>query len=437
MFLSPALGCMDRRRFLRTGGSIAGVGLLAGCVGQGPDGDGSDGSGGDGSDGSGGDGSDGDGGGTNGDSGSIDGPVRIGALEPTSGNFTPWGQAHLAGLEFAVEQINADGGVLGAELEVTVEDTGSDPTQATDIFRRMVEQEGINAATGPVSSDVGIQTSQLAQQLSVPLLLHMAGSTKAIEPETRHTFRVGIHPALSFVRAQQQIIEQNGYERIGAVIADYGWGNSVRASIEEVIEADVNVQTASVGASDFRPFIRQFPEDLEMMISTGHPPGTISISTQMAELGYQPELTTGPSFPPAVLWGALGETAVEVNQTHVHITDVYGDRFQEVATAFAEENDARMDTHAGYGYVTGQLIAEAVRQSGSTDPGDITDTIRDIAFETLFAEPLQYADSGEIEGQRQLYSQFETGAPDYYDDGSWRLTEFFRTDPLPAIPAEA
>jgi branched-chain amino acid transport system substrate-binding protein len=317
------------------------------------------------------------------------------------------------------------------------EDTASDPTRATNIFQRMVEQEGINVATGPVSSDVGIQTSQVAQQLGVPLLLHMAGSTKSIEPNTRHTFRVGIHPALSFIRAQNQIIEANGYDRVGAIIAEYGWGNSVQSSIEEVMSVDINIQTASVGASDFRPFIRQFPEDLQMMISTGHPPGTISISAQMAELGYQPEITTGPSFPPAVLWGALGETAIDVNQTHVHITDVYGSRFQEVATAFAEENDARMDTHAGYGYLTGQLVAEAVRQSGSTDPEDITETIRGISFETIFPEPLQYADSGEIKDQRQLYSQFETGGPSYFPDGDWKLTEFFRTDPLPAIPAEA
>ena len=403
---------MDRRRFISASGSIAAAGLVAGCVGDSSSDDGESGDG-------------------------VNGPITIGALEPTSGNFTPWGKAHLAGLEYGVEEINADGGVMGADLELVTEDTESDPTAATNSFRQMVERDDITAATGPVSSDVGIQTSQVAQEVEVPMLLHMSGSTEAITPETRHTFRVGLHPALSFIRAQAQIIEDNGYENVAAITAEYAWGNSVQESIKSEIPVDVDIQTTSLGTSDFRPLIRQFPDDIEMVIATGHPPGTISISSQMAGLNVTPEVTTGPSIPPGVLWNALGETTVEVGQTHVHITDVYSSAFSDVASAYNEERDDRFSTHHGYGYVTAQAVAEAVRQAGTDDPTEVTATIRNTELDTLFPEPLDYANTGEIASQRQLYSQFSPEAPDYAPDGSWSLKEFFRTDPLSAIPADS
>ena len=150
-------GRFDRRTFLRGTGATVAAGALAGCTGGGGD----------------------------------SGPITIGALQPLSGPFTPWGQAHRAGLAFAVDEINEDGGVLDRDLEVVEADTGSDPGEADTIFRRHVEQEGAVAMTGPVSSDVGIRTRQTAEELEVPLVLHMAGSHRILPKDVRYCFRMG------------------------------------------------------------------------------------------------------------------------------------------------------------------------------------------------------------------------------------------------------
>ena len=60
---------------------------------------------------------------------------------------------------------------------------------------------------------------------------------------------------------------------------------------------------------------------------------------------------------------------------------------------------------------------------------------REIEFDTLFANPIQYADSGELENQIQLYSTLSLDAPSYYSEGNYSYEEVFRTDPLPAIAA--
>lgn len=397
---------MDRRKFLKASGGVTGVGLFAGCVGE-------------------------IGGGGGGDSG----PITIGAIEPLSGNFTPWGKAHRDGLRFAVKELNDDGGVLDRELDLKIQDTESNPGSADSAFREFVEQDNAVAVTGPVSSDVGIRTSRTAQELEVPLFLHMSGSDKAITPETRHTFRVGLLPAATTMKAQAQLVSDRGYEKVAAIVGDYAWGQSVKSAIENEFPVDVNIQVAPVSASDFKSQIRKFDKDTEMVIASGHPPGQITITKQLFQLGYEPETLTGSGFPTNVLFGALGSDITR-GVTHIHNSDIYSEEYAKVGQRYADEEGKYFDTHTAYGYVTAKLIAAAVEDAGEANASAIADATRNIQFDTLFANPIQYSEHGELKDQIQLYSQFEEKAPSFYPDGKYTLTELFRTDPLPALPAE-
>ena len=408
---------VDRRRFLTAAGSAVGTGALAGC-------------------------SDNDAGGTttgsarDGDGDGGDG-ITIGAIQPLSGNFAVWGQVHASGLAFAVREINDDGGVLGGrELNVVEADSGSDPAEAASIFERFVEGDDVVAATGPVSSDVGIRTSRLAQELEVPMYMHLAGSSDTITPETRHTFRVGLLPAEPTMRAQAELVDARGYDSVSAIVADYAWGRSVESAIEEVFSLDVDVQTAPVSQSDFSSYVRQLPDDVEMVLTSGHPPGVLTITQQLYELGYAPEVVTGSSWPPDVIRSALGED-VDRGFTHVHLADPYSDAFVDVAERYARTVGEQFNTHTAHGYVTGKLIAQAIENAGEAHPEAITEATRDIEFDTLYANPIRYADSGELDDQIQLYSTVTGDPPSYYPEGDYGYEEVFRTDPLPAIPAEA
>ena len=414
MYHTLARKTIDRRRFLATAGSAAGIGAIAGCT-------------------------DSDGAGTATDDagGDNDGDITIGAIQPFSGNFAVWGQVHAAGLEFAIEEINADSGVLdGRELNVVEANSESDPAEAAAIFERFVEQDDIVAATGPVSSDVGIRTSRLAQELGIPTYMHLAGSSETITPATRHTFRVGLLPAEPTMQAQAGLVADRGYESVCAIVADYAWGRSVESAIRETFPVDVDIQVAPVSESDFSSYVRRFPDNVEMVVTSGHPPGVLTITQQLYELGYDPEVVTGSSWPPDVIRSALGEDAAR-GFTHVHLADPYTEEFAAVAKRYTQAVGEQFNTHTAHGYVTGQLIAQAIEDAGAADPEAVTEATRDIEFDTLYANPIQYADSGELDGQVQLYSTVTGDPPSYYPDGDYGYEEAFRTDPLPAIPADA
>jgi ABC-type branched-subunit amino acid transport system substrate-binding protein len=413
---------IDRRTFLRTTGGAATLAALGGCAEDSDGGDGSDG----GSTGS----DDGSGGGAS-------GPITIASLQPFSGPFTPWGQAHSAGLDFAVQEINSNGGVRGRNLEVSEGDTGSDPGEADSLFRQTVEQDGAVAAVGPVSSDVGIRTRATAEELEVPLMLHMAGSHRILPKNVRYAFRLGSHSAVTDMTSVIGMIEEQGFSEVGAIIGDYEWGRSVETTIGSLLPDSINLsmEVAPVQTDDFTPFLRNLPEETEVLLASGHPPGSISIHSQAAELGIQNEYTVGAGFPPGVLRNALGDLSSSF--AHQHVADPYSDQFVQVAQRYAEDRGERFDTHHAYGYASAQILATAIEEAGSTDPTAIANAMRETEFDTLLARPINYVEYGEVEGLVHMLSTFEDGAPEYYSEGEWRLTELYRSDPLEAFdPSE-
>lgn len=408
-----------RRQFLKATGAAT-IGALAGCAANGS-GDGN--------------GSSGDGSTDEKNTQSTSDPIIIGALEPLSGPFSPWGKPHMAGVEFAVKEINTNGGVLGRNLKLITADSESQASAANTAFQRMVEQQEAVAITGPASSDVGIRTSRTAEDLGVPLYLHMSGDEKVITSDTKHTFRVSLLPAPTTMKAQAELVADAGYEKVGAIVADYAWGHATKQAIEKEFGVDVTSQVAPVGASDFKPYIRKMPQDLQMLVATGHPPGAFSIAKQLYQLNYSPEVITGSGAPPNLVRSVLGKDANR-GYTEIHMTDFNKKEFIDVAKRFAEQKGKQFGPHNSYGYVAGKLIGQSIKIAGKAEPKAIADATRNIRFDTLYPQPIEFSKYGELENQVQLYSQLKLEGPEYFPNGDYQYEEIFRTEPLPASPPE-
>ena len=112
---------MDRRDFVKaTGAGAAGAGLT-GCLGGG------------------------------GGGGSGDGPT-VGIIEDRSGNFGLVGYPKWASTRLAIEEINANGGILGEEIEIFDPDPQSDNTRYQQLVEQAIQQENVDALWAGYSS---------------------------------------------------------------------------------------------------------------------------------------------------------------------------------------------------------------------------------------------------------------------------------------------
>ncbi|MFW5933878.1 MAG: ABC transporter substrate-binding protein, partial [Actinomycetota bacterium] len=277
------------RRDARTVAALAVVGLLLGACG----------------------GSAGDATGTEGPDGE---PIAIGFLGELTGNFAIWGVPARNGMRLAVDEINDDGGIDGRPLELVERDTRSAPEEGVTALRGLVERDEVVAVGGLVDSDVALATAREAEVSEVPLFLVKAGSPRILTAESRFTFRTCLPAAPMTMEPFAQLIDDEGIERVAAIVADYEWGRAIEQAIEQRIAPltdELRVEVAPVGESDFTAYLRRLEElDPELIIGTGHPPGAVAMTEQAADLGFDGRVT-GPNSPVEVVMETIGETAYE------------------------------------------------------------------------------------------------------------------------------
>lgn len=95
--------------------------------------------------------------------------VRIGALAPLTGSASQYGEAVNNGVKLAVEEINAAGGILGAQIVYTVEDDKGDPTEAINAYNKLMDQ-GIDVLLGAVTSAPSVAVAQEAVMDGIPMI---------------------------------------------------------------------------------------------------------------------------------------------------------------------------------------------------------------------------------------------------------------------------
>ncbi|MDR6289571.1 branched-chain amino acid transport system substrate-binding protein [Inquilinus ginsengisoli] len=114
----------------------------------------------------------------------------IGAAVALTGNLAYADVPAMAGMQLAVEEINAAGGVGGRMIEIRQKDSRSDPAQAAVAAQELID-EGISVLVTPCDADPTIGAGQIAQAAGVA-----AFSTCASSPTL--PMAVGDHMFLNF-----------------------------------------------------------------------------------------------------------------------------------------------------------------------------------------------------------------------------------------------
>lgn len=102
--------------------------------------------------------------------------IKIGYLGGLTGYLAPYDQPSLAGVEVAVDEINAGGGIGGSiPIELIVRDMRSDTAQASAMAQELIG-EGISFLISPCDVDPSIAAGLIAQAAEVPAMTSCAST---------------------------------------------------------------------------------------------------------------------------------------------------------------------------------------------------------------------------------------------------------------------
>lgn len=121
----------------------------------------------------------------------IKGPIKVGYQAISSGTLAGYGQFHKFGVDLAVEEINAAGGIAGQKVELEFRDSTTKGDVAIENARYFVDSWGADFLAGVDSSGQALALAPVIERLDKVLIVTHAATEKLTE---EMVFRKGIKP---------------------------------------------------------------------------------------------------------------------------------------------------------------------------------------------------------------------------------------------------
>ncbi|WP_336001884.1 ABC transporter substrate-binding protein [Halorientalis halophila] len=224
---------------------------------------------------------------TSGGGGESGGPIKIGLQADLTGALSIYGFWHRRVLENYVDSVNEDGGIDGREVELAVEDTETDAETGGQVFRRLVQQEGVDFVIGSQSSGVSIATNPLAKQMQVPYF--PLGEAPSITGEDGNRWVVRNNHSTEHAA---EIAVEHGIEsgsQWTIIYQDYAFGQQYRDAVTAAVERRDGEVLESIGVpvgeSDLNSYLNSVPEDTEVLFNALIGASSLGFLQQSADLG--------------------------------------------------------------------------------------------------------------------------------------------------------
>ncbi|HEY8994339.1 MAG TPA: ABC transporter substrate-binding protein [Lacunisphaera sp.] len=116
-------------------------------------------------------------------------PIRIGEFASLTGKEATYGQTVHKGTAFAIEEVNAAGGVLGRPLELITEDDQSKPGESATVVKKLISREKVVAVLGELTSGRTLEAAPICQNARIPLISPGATAVE-VTAKGNYIFRV-------------------------------------------------------------------------------------------------------------------------------------------------------------------------------------------------------------------------------------------------------
>ncbi|GIK82917.1 MAG: hypothetical protein BroJett024_40220 [Alphaproteobacteria bacterium] len=241
--------------------------------------------------------------------------ILLGTHLDLSGPINFWGLPVKNGMEMAVDEINAAGGIHGRKLRLVIEDMGYDPKKAVLATQKLLTRDRIFAMVGSMGTVTSAATMPLVLERGLPHLFPITPAEMFALPFDRLKFAY-FAPYYDDVRTSlKYLIAKNGYSRIGILYQDDEFGaNILKAAQDQLAESGlelVSVTSYKRGATDFSSQIARLRSDgVDLVVMGTVVRETVGAMAAARNLGWDVDfLVSQAGYAPIV--AELGKEAVD------------------------------------------------------------------------------------------------------------------------------
>jgi branched-chain amino acid transport system substrate-binding protein len=318
-------------------------------------------------------------------------PIKIGAALSVTGPAAFLGEPELKTLRMYVDKTNAEGGLLGRQIELVSYDDGSDAARANSFAKRLIEDDHVDVLIGGTTTGATMGMYPLVEKAEIPFI-SLGGGVGIVEPVKKWMFKVAHNDRMAAERVFVDA-KKRGLTKIALLSETSGFGQSGRketlaaapkAGVEIVADetygptdTDVTAQLAKIRAID----------GVQAILVFGLGEGPAVVMKNIAQLGiklpvYQSHGVASQEF--IRLAGAAAE-GVRLPAAAILVPDQLPDSDPQKAieedyvTLYTAKGNGDISTFGGHARDAFFIWKAAVERAGSVDKAKVRDEIEKTA----------------------------------------------------------
>lgn len=316
------------------------------------------------------------------DDSAFDGEIVFGLSTAVTGNFPLAGERTLQGVDLAVEEINAAGGVLGKKLTYIYEDDGNDATTAVNVVTKLLNEDVV-AVIGPHTTGNTLAVQSLYAEAGMPFFSGGTGVKLENEMDNKYFHRIRPSDSICGAIAAKFAVENLGAKKVGVDYNnnDFGTGGRdvVVATLQELGVEYVEVAHNSGDTDMTTQLMNLQAAGVDAVILWTDDAEDVVTARQAYELGLDIPFITSAGV---VMQQVLDQMEPEYVEGWYSATDFVPANDDPVVKTFVEAFNAKYgidpELYASAYYGTVKALAAAIEIAGSTDHEAVNDALTQI-----------------------------------------------------------
>ena len=311
--------------------------------------------------------------------------IRIGINYELSGEVASYGQASVEGIELAIEEINAAGGIDGKEIKAIKYDNKSDKSQATTLATKLMTQGKVVAVLGPATSGAFKATIPEAIKNKVVVA---SGSATADDVTVdasgvkEYAFRICFTDSYQGTAMANYALNNMSATKAAVIMdnsSDYAKG--LAANFTQTFEAGGGTVVATeafvAGDTDFNAILTKIKgQDFDVIFLPGYYEEAGLIIRQARDQGIDTPILGADGFGAPELVELAGADALNDVFFSSHFSSLDKDpSVIDFIENFKAKYGKEPDQFAALGYDLVYFIADGIKRAGNTDTVAIKDAL--------------------------------------------------------------
>jgi branched-chain amino acid transport system substrate-binding protein len=317
-------------------------------------------------------------------------PVRIAIINPQSGDFSSLGKWEHKGVKLAVDEANANGGVHGRPIELSIfDDQGVAANAAT--LAEQVGRAGYVAILGSALSGNTLAMAPVLASSRIPAITSgQAPSLAALR--NPYVFLNSATSTTFDETLAEYVVSELGLRSIALITNDGAYGKGERTAFTAALASrqvtPLAERVVNLGQKDFTEALTAIRQSSPAALFIGAEEIQSGLIAQQARaMGITSMLLGGAPMGTDVFLNTAGAEAVEgAVFTTPYPTNDENDASRAFAAAYQDAFGEAAEFHGAKAYDGARILIQALRDTNAGSGLELADAIRSVRFRGLLGD---------------------------------------------------